>query len=399
MAQVFRLLFVRARKEPAMTLERIVGLLFLGLLIIGGLLLSALGVAGTLYLIAGVPLLLGLIWWWPRRHWRALSQIAPPNLGFRGKNVHNLFFNHLLFIDERHGLAFGYTHQPYDARVYRTRDGGAHWQAEAILGSGKVLDVNLCPGGEIVLLQRFWEPDREDWCALQISEDEGLTWRVTGEIAGALGARFVDAARGFVWGGDGFYSEDPDEGDKFVKYTEDCGVNWEGIDIPPHVDLALRSSAHPDGSLFYIDGSNLVRLRRTAVRLWSADKHSLPLSIQDERLHIEGVAVWLVADQEKDAGQSVFRLNDSGEFERRGVFPARFYIDTISSYGPVITVVGGSSMAGDLPPAPRMTVFRSYDDGKTWRSEKPRMLRGSTVAFLGSHIWAIGGANRIQYRQ
>jgi hypothetical protein len=161
------------RKNDAMILERIIGLLLLGLLIVGGILLHALGVAGAVYLIIGVLLFTGLIWWRPRRHWRALSKIAPPNLGFPGKNAHNLVFNHLLFIDERHGLAFGYTTRPSNARVYRTRDGGGHWQAEAILGGGKVLDVNLCPGGEIVLLQRFWEPDRGAWCALQISEDDG----------------------------------------------------------------------------------------------------------------------------------------------------------------------------------------------------------------------------------
>lgn len=200
-------------------------------------------------------------------------------------------------------------------------------------------------------------------------------------------------------GGPGIYGEGPEDGDKFVKYTEDCGLTWEGIDIPPDADLWRRFSSHPDGSFFDIYGSHLARIKRTADGHWGAEKHVLPSSIERAQLHIEGEVVWLIAFRRSDRGESIFRLKGSGEFERLGAFPLEFSIDAISSHDSVITVVGGGNARWDYSPPPSMTVFRSYNDGKTWHSEKPRILRRSTVAFLGSHIWTIGSGNRIHYRR
>jgi hypothetical protein len=376
-------------------------LIFLGLIFALGilrLLLVYLGVGQTVILVGAIIVLAASIRSWPKHRWPVLGMIAPENLGFEKQRVVNLFISHLLFFDELHGLAIAFTHSPYESRVYRTRDGGVHWNVEGVLGSGKVWDVSLSPDGTIVLLQHFWEQKRGDWVALQISEDYGTTWDISDEIDHgweAWDARFLDRDRGYIWGRTSSDIDD-DEDQWQLRYTGDGGKHWEQIELPTTVELTNRC-VHADGSVFYSHGRNLVRLLRIGNQQWEEEKFALPPAIDSARVRVAGNIVWLVGNKWNN-GRYLYRWKAASEYDGFSPLPRWIEIDEIFSNGSTITIVGGISPQWDYSPASKMEILSSHDDGKTWQSEKARIPRTTPVAFFEDHMWVVGTGNRLLHR-
>lgn len=374
-------------------------------------------------LVVLVMSLLLLFWRWQHRPWKVLSVIdSDPRIEI----------DQLLFLDERRGLAFGHSEpeavdtmrdvngrlRAETAWVYATDDGGLHWQARKPLGRGHVVDFNKIPGGAILLVQRHLD-ESDNWKAyLQISEDDGATWSSVEAGWEVVGRQFVDDARGFLWGnGPVARWMIPDRGEviqegSLLYYTDDHAASWERVEVPPDVSLRIyRPALHPDGSLFYLHQNKLIHLTRQPDRRWREQIDELPSSLTAWMVQADtyggSTTVWIIAheppkEDEPDIVQAhLLRRDGPGKIEAvSGLsFPQGFMADAMFVHDVVVTIIGADySGASFIAP---VTLFRSEDGGKSWRSEKPAIRsQARPVAFWGPrHIWAVGTGNRLQHRQ
>lgn len=368
------------------------------------------------------------VWGWLRWHkgsWKILSQIDPDP---------HVEFDQLLFLDEHRGFAFAHSEpevadtipnvtdrfRAEEAWVYTTTDGGLHWQTRKSLGRGYVVDVNKIPGGAILLVQRYVDDD-DNWKAyLQISEDDGATWSKADGRWDIVGRQFLDDARGFLWGNGPERSWTNDKGifvtaqPSLLYYTDDHAKTWEQIQVPPEVSLqTYRPVLHPDGSFFYLHEDKLIHLIRQPDGRWREEIDELPLSLTGDMLYAntygDNKTVWVVAHEPpppppepQDIVQArLLRWDGSGKIAAvPGLsFPKGFMVDAMFVYDSVVTIIG-ADYSGESAFAP-VTVFRSEDGGKSWKSEGPAIRdKARPVAFYGpNNIWAVGTYNRLQHRK
>jgi hypothetical protein len=340
-------------------------------------------------------------------------------------------FDHLLFLSEHRGFAFAHLRSAAadampnisdrlradEAWVYATTDGGLHWQKKERLGRGYIVDANKIPGGAFLLVQRYLDEDNHWKADVRISEDDGDTWRKVVSTWDMVGQRFLDDARGFLWGNGPQTSWVNAKGvlvtaqPSTLYYTDDGAETWERIAVPPDVRLQThRPALHPDGSFFYLHEHKLVRLARQPDRRWREVSDELPFSLTGAMLYADTYgndqSVWIIGHEPptEDRGlvqARLLRRDGSGKIEAvPGLsLPKGFMVDAMSACGSVITVIG-ADYSGHATFAPVM-VFRSEDGGKSWGSEKPVIrAKARPVAFWGPrHIWAVGIGNRLQHRE
>lgn len=375
-------------------------------------------------------ILLVVLGFWGRRHWhkgpwKILSEIDPDP---------KVQVDELLFLDEKRGFAFGHSRpeaadrmpnvndrfRADEAWVYTTTNGGLHWQKKTHLGRGYIVDVNKIPRGPILLVQRYIDED-DNWKAyLQISEDDGATWSKVDARWDVVGRQFLDDVHGFVWGNGPETTWVNAKGvsvtaePSFLYYTDNGAETWEQIDVPPDVSLqTYRPALHPDGSFFYLHENNLVHLTRQPDGRWRKEIEELPSSLWGSMLHADTYStnrtVWIIADEPpppppepQDIVQArLLRRDGPGKIEAVPSlsFPKGFMVEAMFVYDSGITIIG-ADYSGESMFAP-VTLFRSEDGGKSWRSERTAIReKARPVAFYGPRkIWAVGTYNRLQHRE
>ena len=361
--------------------------------------------------IAGVILLVRIMWWWPSRRWKLGAPIISQPRSAGAGPLYSMNFDFLHFFDELRGLSIGGTLSPdaralpYTPRIYRTTDGGSTWEPGTILGECTINAVEAFPNGEIVLLTSPRSSVGPACVSIQISKDYGTTWKNQCQIEALAGASFGTSQTGVVWGGSCLFDSDCDDDsgeshpvDIFVKFTADGGASWERLTIPDDAVKRRAFDVHPDGSIFYFHRDHLIRLRRDDGLRWKEQSFAMPPSCAFESCRVDGETVWIIARQPDPSAICIFRWSEHGPWELCGSFGSRFQIGKIASSGSLLSVKAWPRTSYDYGPIPGMIIFRSLDGGRHWSRERPGVEFNRPVAFFSSHAWVISGANRILRR-
>jgi hypothetical protein len=183
------------------------------------------------------------------------------------------------------------------------------------------------------------------------------------------------------------------------------------IELPPGVLLTNDPPAvHADGSFFYPHGNKLVHLIRQSDGRWREEIDQLPSSLLASGVYANtrgaDKSVWIIADEptttpNQDIVQAhLLRWDGPGKIAAIPdlSFPRGYMTDELFQSDSVITITG-ADYSGTAMFAP-VSVFRSKDRGKSWRSERTASgAKARPVAFYGREAWAVGTENRLQHRR
>ena len=156
------------------------------------------------------------------------------------------------FADSTTGWLSGVTENTRPLSLSVTCDGGRNWQAvELPLPPGYEdgrLDPGLptffAPGGQDMLLPAQYLPQSgrasESACIIYVSHDGGRSWRATTPVRNGSVSDFISASEGWVWAAEPHNTGSGAPVKGMLYHTWDGGQTWEALAGTPGLDAFLQ---------------------------------------------------------------------------------------------------------------------------------------------------------------
>lgn len=323
----------------------------------------------------------------------------------------------LVFLDDSTGLLLGSawsdeaarinaTHAEQVSTVFRTTDGGRHWQLKAI-SKGKRFILATCVGRTAYAVElRQERPDSSPNDSSQVlrSVDGGLSWQPLGRVPGQVrGISFTDTSQGFL------LTDQPTGLNADVYHTADGGRSWQLTRLQRPL-LALDGVAAPNGQAWLLlappgpHPADADSLARVDWRTGAVTTEAIPGCLVAEAPKIDAAGNLWLAGAAPDGGTLLLR-REAGTDHYTQIH--RFAPSAGQQLQPVALQLSGRSLslllARSTPERSAYCFFHSTDAGQSWREEQltaDQLDLGPPVAFFGpDRVWLSTDSARLLVRQ